>query len=66
MDSIMLTNPGRRILFQNVLHKDNDQPFEWPQDVDFDATVTLDPKNIIDLAIMIEDRVIEKHGKLPE
>lgn len=66
MDKVMLSKPGRRILFQNILNKDNGKAYYFPKDVNFDEDVTLDPTNIIDNSILLEDKVLAKFQKLPE
>lgn len=62
----MMTTVGRRILFKNILNKDSNTKYEWPANVNFDEKVKLDPTNQIDLGIMIEEKVLETYGKMPE
>jgi len=66
MDEILTSNVGRRILFQNLLLKEANKSFEFPANVNFDENVKLDPKDLIDLAILIEDKVLDKFQKMPE
>jgi len=66
MDEVMKSNVGRRILFKNILLKDDNHPYEFPKNIDLKETPILDMKSTIDLGIMIEDKVLEKCGKLPE
>jgi len=66
MDEILTSDVGRRILFQNLLLKDANKAFEFPLNVNFDEKVILDPLDLIDLGILLEDKVLEKFQKMPE
>lgn len=66
MDDVLMTKQARRILFKNYMRLESKQEFIHPKDVNFFEEVVLDPTNEIDLAIIIEDKLLEKYKKLPE
>lgn len=67
MDKALTSNVGRRILFTNIMNnQDKKKKYEFPTFVDFEENVTLDKNSVIDLAIMVEDKVLDTYGKMPE
>lgn len=66
IDECLLSHTGKRILFNNLKKKEEKLPYEFPDNVNFDTEVTLDPTNPIDKAIIRENAYIEKHDKLPD
>jgi len=57
---------GRRILFKNLKLKSAKQAYVFPDNVNFDEEIELDPKDEIDKAIIFEKEFIIKNNKLPE
>jgi len=63
----MQSKHGRRILFKNIINKDQSIKYEHPL-VEFKENdeIELNEKDLIDCAIKIEDIVLKKYGKMPE
>lgn len=54
------------MLFSNIQHKEQNNSYDFPDNFNFNANIPIDPENKIDMAIKIEDMVLEQYKKLPE
>jgi len=52
MDEIILSDVGRRIIFKNIWNKNSGLAYEFPSEIDFDAVISLNPKDPIDNSII--------------
>jgi protein phosphatase 2C family protein 2/3 len=66
IDDCLLSDIGRRIVFNNLKLKEVKKPYVFPENVDFDQKVTLDANDHIDKCIIREKEFHLKHGKLPD